>query len=85
MTAVVLSILLGLLAVMLSPLQETFAQGFNSLYIPFASSGPDASIIPNQYIVVLQEASASNLSAVDRPTPLPPNMAAQSSIPMTQL
>ena len=65
MTVVVLSILVGLLALILSPLDQIFAQGNTSLFIPFASSGPDTSIIPNQYIVVLQDASVANVSALD--------------------
>lgn len=57
--AVILSFLVGVLAVLLTPQAQTFAQGGNSLYLPLTRNGQDNSIIPNQYIVILQEASAS--------------------------
>lgn len=70
MFAIVLSLLLISFAVIFTPLANIFAQGGSSLYLPLTNSGPDASIIPNQYIVVLESsgvtsASPAAISAVD--------------------
>ena len=61
-----LSILLSVMALMVLPLNTIFAQSGNSLFLPLTSSGQDHSIIPNQYIVVLQEASVSSISVADQ-------------------
>ena len=65
-TAVLLSILLSLLTVITLPSSNVFAQSGSSLFLPLTSSGQDGSVIPNQYIVVLQEASVSSVSVADQ-------------------
>src|SRR5688572_27790562 len=40
-------------------IDKTFAQGGNSLYLPLARSSEESAIIPNQYIVLLQEFSVA--------------------------
>jgi subtilisin family serine protease len=64
--AVALSILLSLVMTLLTPIHTLIAQGNNTLYLPLTRSAQDESIIPNQYIIVLQEAAVANISAVDQ-------------------
>ena len=68
--AAILSLLFGVGTILLMPLDNTFAQSGNSLYLPLTSGGTDTSIIPNQFIVVLQDVAVSSdapaaISAVD--------------------
>lgn len=53
-----LSLLVGATVVVAS-IDSTFAQEGRTLYLPLARSGPQSSIIPNQYIVLLQDASVT--------------------------
>src|SRR5690606_30342622 len=61
--AALLFCLMSVATVIAFPYTTVFAQQQNSLYLPLASGGDEAGIIPNQYIVVLQEAAVAG----DRP------------------
>lgn len=63
--ALLLSLLFGIGAVAFFPVEQIYAQGGTSIFLPFARGGEDDSIIPNQYIVVLHESSVASVSVVD--------------------
>jgi subtilisin family serine protease len=54
-----LSLLIGAMVV-ITPIDSTFAQGERTLYLPLTRGGQESAIIPNQYIVLLQEASVTS-------------------------